>query len=320
MVRRLAKAVLGAALCTIARLSGRRVGVALLYHSITDTGRARDDELVPATPPELFARQLRMLRRRFAVVPASELQEAVAARRRGGRIPLAITFDDDDHTHASTAAPRLREAGLTATFFVNAESLDAPRPLWWQQLQRAWDEWALDRELLELAGVDSKEAPDLDRIGAAATRLRPERRQALRDGLSERLGDDPALAGINRAELQTLADAGFEIGCHTLQHDFLPLLSESELKRSVAGGRDEVAAISGRPPACFAYPSGGWDARTRAAVAAAGFRFAFTASGGAVTPDTDSFALPRVPPPTGHAAELSMEIGRALWGWGHSAP
>jgi peptidoglycan/xylan/chitin deacetylase (PgdA/CDA1 family) len=320
VARRLAKAFVGAALSTLARLSRRRVGVALLYHSIADTGRQRHDELVPATRPTLFARQLDMLRRRFVVVPASELQKAVAARRWGGRIPVAITFDDDDHSHPSTAAPLLREAGLTATFFVNGESLERPRPLWWQQLQRAWDERAVDAELLESIGIDAEERLDLEAIGAAATQLRPEQREALRDRLSDQVGDDPALSGISREELQTLVDAGFEIGCHTLRHDFLPLLSEAELGRSIRGGREEVAAISGKVPACFAYPSGGWDAPTRSAVSAAGFRFAFTASGGVITPSADPLALPRVPPPTGHAAELSMEIGRALWGWGHRAP
>lgn len=313
MARRLAKAVLGAALCTLARLSRRQVGVALLYHSIADTGRSRADELVPATRPELFARQLALLRRRFEVVPAAQLQAAVAGRRRGGRIPVAVTFDDDDHTHPAVAAPLLRDAGLTATFFVNAESLDEPRPLWWQQLQRAWDEQLIDSDLIELAGAQAGSAPDLDGIGTAVTRLRPERREALRGTLRERLGDDPALNGLNRDELKALADAGFELGCHTRGHDYLPLLTGEELAGSVAGGRDDIEAITGRPPVSFAYPSGGWDAAARDAVTAAGFRFAFIADGGVVRPETDPLALPRIPPPTRHAAELSLEIGRALW-------
>ena len=317
MARRLAKAFVGAVLCTLARLSGRRVGVALLYHSIADTGRARPDELVPATPTALFADQLALLRRRFDIVPASELQAAVRARRRGGRIPVAITFDDDDHSHPATAGPLLRCSGLTATFFVNAESLDAPRPLWWQQLQRAWDEDSLDAELMELAGASG--APDLDSIGSAVTRLGPDQREMLRAALTERVGSDPALDGLSRDQLRELAGGGFELGCHTRRHDYLPLLSAAELEQSVAGGREEIEAIAGRPPTCFAYPSGGWNADVRAAVAAAGFEFAFIAEGGVVTPEADPLALPRIPPPPLYAAELSLEIGRALWTRGAGA-
>lgn len=312
-MRTLAKDVLGALLGWLARLSPRKVGVALLYHGVADDKRARADVLVPSMPPALFASQLALLTHHYKLVPASALLAAIAARRIGGRIPVAITFDDDDHTHPTTAAGLLRNAAAPATFFVNAESLDKPRPLWWQQLQRAWDEQLIDSDLIELAGAQAGSAPDLDGIGTAVTRLRPERREALRGTLRERLGDDPALNGLNRDELKALADAGFELGCHTRGHDYLPLLTGEELAGSVAGGRDDIEAITGRPPVSFAYPSGGWDAAARDAVTAAGFRFAFIADRGVVRPETDPLALPRIPPPTRHAAELSLEIGRALW-------
>ena len=314
MARRLAKAVLGPILGWLARLSPRQVGVALLYHGIADSDRARADELVPPTTPELFARQLALLARSYRVVPASELQAAVAERRIGSRIPVAITFDDDDHTHPAVAAPLLRDAGLTATFFVNAESLDRPLPLWWQQLQRAWDERAIDSGLLTLAGLP----PDTRRhrlavLGAAVTQLRPDERGRVRDALRERVGDDAALDGLSRDELSALAAAGFELGCHTTRHDFLPVLKREELDESVRSGREEIEDVAGRPVRVFAYPSGGWDAGARAAVERAGFSAAFTAQGGVVTPEVDPLALPRISPPTGHVAELSYVLGRTLW-------
>jgi peptidoglycan/xylan/chitin deacetylase (PgdA/CDA1 family) len=314
MARRLAKAVLGQLLCWLARLSPRPVGVALLYHAIADSERERADELVPPTSPSLFARQLELLGRHYQVVPASELQAAAAARRIGGRIPVAITFDDDDHTHPTVAARLLREAGLTATFFVNAESLDSPQPLWWQQLQRAWDEDAIDTELLALVGLP----PDPSRhrlalIGAAITQVRPEQRERVGVALRERVGDDTALDGLSRAELRELAAGGFELGCHTQRHDFLPMLTPEELDESVGSGRAEVEEVAGRPVRVFAYPSGGWDATARGAVERAGYTAAFTAHGGVVTPHSDRLALPRVSPPTGHVAEFSYVLGSTLW-------
>jgi peptidoglycan/xylan/chitin deacetylase (PgdA/CDA1 family) len=314
VVRRPAKAVLGALLGWLARLSRRRVGVALLYHGIADSDRPRADVLVPPTPPALFARQLDLLGRRYRVVSASELRDAVAARRPGGRIPVAITFDDDDHTHPTAAAPLLRKAGLTATFFVNAESLDRPRPLWWQQLQRVWDERAVDTELLALSGLPpDSDRHRLGRIGSAITQQSPEQRELIRAALRERVGDDPALDGLSRDELRTLAEAGFELGCHTARHDFLPVLTPAELGESVRSGRDEIEAVAGGPAHVFAYPSGGWDASARAAVEGAGYAAAFTARGGVVTPKTDRFALPRISPPIGNIAELSYVLARTLW-------
>jgi peptidoglycan/xylan/chitin deacetylase (PgdA/CDA1 family) len=313
-VRTLAKAVLGTLLGWLARLSPRKVGIALLYHGVADDRRARSDVLVPAMPPALFASQLALLTHHYKLVPASALLAAIAARRMGGRIPVAITFDDDDHTHPTTAARLLREAGAPATFFVNAESLDAPRPLWWQQLQRAWDKRAIDNELLGMVGLPpGPERHRLGLIGSAITQLRPDQRERVRDALRDRIGDDPALDGISREELRKLVADGFELGCHTTRHDFLPVLTPEELDDSVRSGRDEIEQVAGRPVHVFAYPSGGWDVAARDAVERAGYSAAFTARGGVVTHDSDRLALPRISPPTGNVAELRYVLGRTLW-------
>jgi peptidoglycan/xylan/chitin deacetylase (PgdA/CDA1 family) len=313
VTRRLAKALLGPLLCWLARLSPRKVGVALLYHGIADNERAREDVLVPPTPPSLFARQLALLSRYYRVVPAAELPTAVASRRPGQRIPVAITFDDDDHTHPTTAARLLHEAGLTATFFVNAESLDEPCPLWWQQLQRAWDGHAIDTELLDMVGLPpGPERRRLELIGSAITQLPPDQRERVRTALRDQIGDDPGVDGLSREELGELAAGGFELGCHTARHDFLPLLTLEQLDESVRSGRDEVEEVAGRPVRVFAYPSGGWDATVRDAVERAGYSAAFTAHAGVVTPDSDRLALPRISPPTGNIAEFSYVLGRTL--------
>jgi peptidoglycan/xylan/chitin deacetylase (PgdA/CDA1 family) len=313
-VRTLAKSVLGALLGWLARLSPRKIGVALLYHGIADDPRARSDVLVPSMPPALFAGQLALLTHHYKLVPASALLSAIAARRIGGRIPVAITFDDDDHTHPTTAARLLRDAGAPATFFVNAESLDAPRPLWWQQLQRAWEKHKIDTQLLAMVGLPpGQERHRLALIGSAITQLRPDQRERVRDALRDRIGDDPALGGLSRGELRTLAADGFELGCHTTRHDFLPVLAPEELDESVRSGRDEIEEVAGRPVRVFAYPSGGWDAAARDAVERAGYGAAFTAHGGVVTEDSDRLALPRISPPTGNTAELRYVLGRTLW-------
>jgi peptidoglycan/xylan/chitin deacetylase (PgdA/CDA1 family) len=314
VTRRLAKALLGPLFCWLARFSPRKVGVALLYHGIADDEKARADVLVPSMPPGLFGRQLGLLSRYYRVVPASELPTAVASRRLGQRIPVAITFDDDDHTHPATAARLLHEAGLTATFFVNAESLDQPRPLWWQQVQRAWDQHAIDTELLDMVGLPPQpERHRLGLIGSAITQLRPDQRERVRSALRDRIGDDPALDGLSREELGELAAGGFELGCHTTRHDFLPVLTPEELDESVRSGRDDVEEVAEQPVRVFAYPSGGWDAAARGAVERAGYSAAFTAHGGVVTQDSDRLALPRISPPSGNVAEFSYVLGRTLW-------
>lgn len=71
------------------------------------------------------------------------------------------------------------------------------------------------------------------------------------------------------------ADGTFVVGAHTLTHPSLPRLGSARLEEEVAESRRRVGERLGGCEA-FAYPFGHWDERARAAVAAAGFRFAFT--------------------------------------------
>ena len=113
-------------------------------------------EISAAVSLHNFERQLRHLRRRYRVVPASCLAEAAAARTRGRRVPVAITFDDDLPSHLSHAAPALRRARLSATFFLSGAGLNGPFSFWWQLLQRAWDRGLVDAPLLHAWGIQDQ--------------------------------------------------------------------------------------------------------------------------------------------------------------------
>ena len=100
---------LGTGAMWVVRLSSRKAGVALMYHSVADRGGDPVRELVPAHGSNLFERQTRYLLRHYRVIPASNLLEAAGQRKRGQRFPAAITFDDDLTCHASVALPILPE-------------------------------------------------------------------------------------------------------------------------------------------------------------------------------------------------------------------
>lgn len=74
---------------------------------------------------------------------------------------------------------------------------------------------------------------------------------------------------------ETLVEAGWEIGSHTLSHPRLTALGEEELREELLDSRRLVAARLGRCE-LLAYPFGAWDERVAAAAAAAGYAFAFT--------------------------------------------
>lgn len=74
---------------------------------------------------------------------------------------------------------------------------------------------------------------------------------------------------------EQLAEAGWEIGSHTLTHARLTTLSDAALRQELLDSRRLIADRLGRCD-LLAYPFGAWDERVAAAAAAAGYAFAFS--------------------------------------------
>ena len=313
--RDLARVALGGVVNGVLRSSDRQVGVAILYHGVGGPARAAGEELVPSVALDHFADQVSHLRRHYEVVVASELQAATERRHRGQRLPVAITFDDDDPGYVEHALPVLDGAGVRATFFLNGASLERPRWFWWERLQAAWDRDLVDDDLLaRLPAHASDGERSLRAIGDAISTLPPGEVARVQAALADRLGEDPPTARMGAEHVRRLADAGHEIGFHTREHPFLPVLEDDELERSLSEGREALEALTGAALTAFAYPSGGADARIVEAARQAGYRAAFTTRKAPVTPRSDPLALGRIVPQPGGAAPLSLEVGRTLAG------
>jgi peptidoglycan/xylan/chitin deacetylase (PgdA/CDA1 family) len=298
-----------------ARLSSSRAGVVLVYHRVGGAGSGdQNAEILPTVGRRVFDRQLRDVRRHYCVVPAAEILAAVRARRRGRRFPVAITFDDDLPEHVREALPALRTAGLTATFFLNGASLEGPHSFWWQDLQRA-----VDAELVTPGDVPHVDAgPALARtpraildLSGAITRLAPEQRSEVATALRDAVGPPRAEDGLRAQDARTLVEGGCSVGFHTLRHEVLPALSDSELAQALRDGREALEAAAGTPIDAIAYPYGKGDDRVAAAARAAGFAHGFTTLRGVVSLDTDPLLIPRTVPDLS-ASGLRLRLARLV--------
>ena len=299
------------ALLLAARLRASARGAALCYHRVGDPQGRAGYRLVPALGTEQFAAQLRVLRGSFRLVTASELPAAVAAHRRGRRLPLAITFDDDLACHAEVAL-RLLD-GVPATFFVGGATLDGPRPFFWQALQAALDTGLAPDDPL-LPRVDDPRGRGGAHRLADAIRQRPRSdRDALTAALVERAGGDPE-PGLREDALRRLLAAGCELGFHTRDHESLELLGDAELEAALRDGRERLEAIAGRRLTAIAYPFGHADARVAAAARAAGFTAGYTLAPVPVAPGDDPLLLGRFQPSFTSAGHTAMELARPLAG------
>ena len=134
----------------------------------------------------------------------SQIIREVAARRSRGQ-DIKITFDDGNRSDLEIAAPRLVEAGLTATFFVLTGRLEDDRYLSRAEIRR------LRRIRMEI-GLHGRDHVDWRRLGESGCCF--EIPQA-RDELSELLGAPVRKVAIpfgayNRRVISYLKRQGFE--------------------------------------------------------------------------------------------------------------
>lgn len=304
----------------VARLSSAQAAATIVYHRVGGTpAQDPNTEILPTVPDADFRRHLRHLRRSYRVVPAHDVLDAARRRRRGGRFPVAITFDDDLASHLKEALPAVRDEGVTATFFLSGTSLHGPHAFWWEDLQQA-----IDRRLVAPDGLEPVPEPEVQAalahepkairwVASAIERLEPSRRQEVTAALSRAVGPPDADAGLRAEDVRALVDGGCDVGFHTLRHDALPALADVELERAMREGREALAAAAGVELDLIAYPHGKADARVAEAARAAGFRCGFTTARGVVTAETDPLLAPRIVPPLSPGG-LALRVARAFAG------
>ena len=301
------------------RVSRRRLGVAVVYHRVDRVATDPARHLVPALSTAVFRRQLILLNASFQFVPASQLTTAVRARSRGERIPLAITFDDDLECHARVSAPLLGRVGASATFFVCGADLNASHGYWWDHLQAAVDRGAAASVLegigipMSVATVRAEHPESIHAVAEAIKRLDPD----TRDEVARRLANVADSAGERDQMLTTdgiraLVRSGFEIGFHTVRHDYLPVLDDDRLADALTAGREQLEEVVGHRLVTIAYPHGGADGRVAEAARTAGYIAGFTTRGDAIESGQDELLLGRVECSYGSASELAARIRRAL--------
>ncbi len=260
----------------LARWRPGRTGFVLVYHGVSPKP-VQGQRLSTPQPSAEVEEQIAHIARRYRIVTASELPQAVRSRRLGARIPVALTFDDDLRSHLEVTAPILRRHRATATFFLTGSSLERPYRFWWQRLEAAMDGGVQTDDLLRRFDIAPRAlAANPYAVGKTVEAMPPERRERFSTGLAELLGPDPEGEGLRVADVRALLDHGFEIGFHTAAHHPLSFLDDDDLAEAMRVGHEALEAACGAPVTLIAYPHGATSPRVAAAAQDAGFTLGFT--------------------------------------------
>lgn len=316
---------------------GRRRLFIPMYHRVRGHDESPDARLLAVqrgVPVDLLEKHLRVFRWFGPLKTLGEAFDHLHDPGKPGRSVIAVTFDDGYRDNVKLGAPVLERHGARATIFPVVRTACGGRPLWWDELTLMLARGNINGEGLVpyLANLERCELSpaDRDRIGPRASRvamagflserfveLTGARREQLLSALAVRLGvpaehERPNLYA-SWDELRAVAEAGFEIGGHTLDHVVLPREEPEVANIQISGSRKALEQLLRRPVRSFAYPNGRHDATVRALTAAAGFRLAITVQHGVNYADTDRYELRRMPIGCERPFHLALKL--AFYGW-----
>lgn len=243
--------------------------VILMYHGVTASQRAggaagnHDGKHLAF---EVFAEHLRLLRRTRRVVPLHQMVESLAH----GEVrdnEVAITFDDGYENNATVAAPLLADFRMPAAFFLTTGLVGTDEAIWTDKVEMAFDRTARRTVRLGATGdVLPLHSPQERRqaLVQAKAMLKRLPADAFKDALAALLHDlgnpDVAPTGDYRFmswdQARAMADAGFEMGAHTVTHPILSRMPFAQAAQEMLASRDRVKAECGACSTTFCFPNG----------------------------------------------------------------
>jgi peptidoglycan/xylan/chitin deacetylase (PgdA/CDA1 family) len=297
-----------------ARAAWRRDVRILAYHrvleSIEPEGFRFDSELISASSDQ-FRRQLAIVKRRFAPMRFDELADCLDRGRPVPRRAVLITFDDGYDDNHRVAWPILREAGLSAMFFVSTGHIDSGRPYAYDWLVHMLCNTRSDRLLAPELAIDWSLPDDLHARRALAAQLLDRIKTLDAPGqqrLIDRLQSEwsmPAADGhpdcrpMTWAQLREMRAGGMEIGSHGVDHRMLAKMTPAAMREELAISKYTIERELGGEALAISYPVGGADAYDATVIAAAreaGYRLACSYRAGpeSLRPET-RFEMRRIP-------------------------
>lgn len=265
-----------------------RRAIILAYHDVAET------ESEGCITPERLRRHIRVLKESFAICTVSEAVDALANPDGLERDLAVITFDDGYQGNHSSAWPVLRDEGVSATIYLTTGFLDG-EPLWFDLARKAKGEAA--RSILNDALTGWRPAMGIEAALEEIKTLSAADRRALMEALAPFGREEDRAEPLSWDEARALADAGIELGAHTLLHPILSSLSPSEQRTELEGSRQRILEETGLAPRSFAIPNGtvqDFDADTLEIAREVGFDSVCTMVRGHNTAGVDPMRLKRI--------------------------
>lgn len=301
------------------RATLRQRAVVLMYHRVLNhadrTRTASHPGIVVST--EAFARQMALLKRRFTVLTADQFADHILRRVPFPDSSCLITFDDGWQDTLTNALPVLEREQLPSVVYLPANFIGGSRMFWRESLthhlvtailssrREPWMMPALRlclRDhgfdvLMDVTATNLREAA-IDAI-ASQTALRATGAGALIAKLEGDFGcrvtatETPDVF-LTWPEVAMMGTRRVAFGGHGAEHVRLAEMTDGEAAADIAASKRALDGIATGDVPSFSYPNGSFNPTVVAAVAAAGFKVAFSTNSGTVGCQDAPLTLKRI--------------------------
>jgi peptidoglycan/xylan/chitin deacetylase (PgdA/CDA1 family) len=298
MLRNLVKTSAASALhwSGITRWMGNDAPLVLSYHRVVEEFADHSQNSIPPMliSTRMLERQLDWIGSRYSFVSLDELAAAMEGGKKNPRRLAAVTFDDGYADVYHEALPLLRRKGIPAAAFVVTDLIGTNRLQYHDHLYLLLVRAFMAKSPEALAAYLRKSGfrpPHPDNMGngvvdfsrtvntllARLPRSGIEQLIALLESETDFVRPPLATHGSLTWEmLHEMHRAGVIIGSHTRSHALLPNESPEKVLDEIEGSRIELERRLNAPVRHFAYPDGRFNQSTINAVAASGYRYAYT--------------------------------------------
>lgn len=286
----------------VLRTKGKQHLSILIYHRVLP----EYDFMRPSEPTiEEFDWQMSLVSRYFtplSMADALDLMDREALPDNA----ICVTFDDGYADNERCALPILKKWNVPATVFISTGYINGGR---------MWNDTVIETIKVAAQPIDlSKiglgeyifDGPESKRLAAQEilTKIKhrdvPRRAEAVDfiESLSEKTL--PSDLMVTEQQIVHLAEAGIEIGGHTVSHPILAKLDDAQSQKEISAGKKHLEAIIGKKIRYFAYPNGKLDndylENQVSIVKEAGFEAAVSTTWGVSTRNSDRYQLARFTP------------------------
>jgi peptidoglycan/xylan/chitin deacetylase (PgdA/CDA1 family) len=226
---------------------------------------------------------------------------------------VSVTFDDGQWDNYRYAAAVMDDLGVQGTFYVPTRAISLGEPLWHDRVAFAWGARHCG-VLRSLPAWDSlADSPSALEFIERIKRLLPAQRDEVVDVLGAQAATQiPEWARMmNWTEVRSLAEAGHEIGSHSVSHALMTHLSEKQQANELLTSKAEIESHIRSAVTSFCYPNGDHDEALANRAREAGYENAVTTMWGTNCGSADRYRLRRCDVNVDHLTDRKGRLSAA---------